>query len=258
MKVKNNKNHFFIGYAGNKRNEFNPIYDEFKTLNNITTIYEPFCGTSAFSYFLSLKEPLKYKYILNDNNKHLINLYETARDEEKLNNLIDKLNSLLVDMNKEKYLSIVKADTLEGFIIGYKLYSIRPKLYPLDINFKTFNFNYLLKCPIMNFLRTENIIFTSESVGEIKDIYNNENTFIFGDPPYLTENNDYYSDKNCNIYEYLSNNDFNLLKCRIIFILSDNWIIKLLFKNYIKKTYEKKYEASKKKINHFLISNFNH
>jgi len=259
-----NKNHFFFGYAGNKRNEFNNAYEEFKKVKDITTIYEPFCGTSAFSYFLSVKEPKKYKYILNDNNKQLIELYKTAQDEKKLNTLITTINNLMVDIDKEKYLVIVKQDTLEGFVIKYKYYTISPGLFPLNKKINK-DFSYMENCPIINFLRNENITFTNETVGAIKDEYNNNETFIFLDPPYLTECNDFYSDSSANdfysyssanIYEYVSNNCINNLKCEILMILSDNWIIRLLFKKYIKNTYKKQYQCSKKKINHVLITNF--
>ena len=67
------KNHFFIPYAGNKRSEVEKIYDSIKDkLNDIEYIVEPFCGTSAFSYYMSLRHPKQFKYILNDNNKYLI------------------------------------------------------------------------------------------------------------------------------------------------------------------------------------------
>ena len=96
------KNHFFFGYAGNKRNECETIYDEIKNkLDNITTIIEPFCGTSAFSYYLSLKCPKQFKYVLNDNNIFLIQLYVIAKDEKKLEKLIKLLDEKIKGINKE-------------------------------------------------------------------------------------------------------------------------------------------------------------
>ena len=41
----------------------------------------------------------------------------------------------------------------------------------------------------------------------------------------------------------------------IVLCLEDNWIIKLLFKDYIKAEYNKKYEMSKKKTTHLIITN---
>jgi len=57
------KNHFFIAYSGNKREEVNTIHDYIKPklTPSITTIIEPFCGTSALSYYISTLYPKKYK-----------------------------------------------------------------------------------------------------------------------------------------------------------------------------------------------------
>jgi len=52
------KNHFFIPYAGNKRSEVERIYESIKDkLDDIEYVVEPFCGTSAFSFYMSLKHP---------------------------------------------------------------------------------------------------------------------------------------------------------------------------------------------------------
>jgi len=64
---------------------------------------EPFCGTSAFSYYMSLKHPKNVKYILNDNNNLLLEIYKIAQDDNKLNELILDINDKIVDINKEKY-----------------------------------------------------------------------------------------------------------------------------------------------------------
>lgn len=250
-----NKNHFFFGYAGNKRNEFNNIYENFRVLEGIKTIYEPFAGTAAFSYFLSKKEPLKYEYVINDNNKQLIYLYKVAQDEKKLDTLIENINELVKDIDKEKYNTIIKQDTLEGFIIKNKIYKIRAGLFPLKGVIKK-DFTFLKQCPVINFLRTEKITFLTETIDKIDEKYNKDDVFIFMDPPYLTECNDFYSNSDCNIYEYLCNNKITSFKCKIMLILSDNWIIRLLFKKNIKNTYDKRYGGSKKKINHLLINNY--
>ena len=68
------QNHFIFGYAGNKRGEVEVIQNYLEQNYNfekIKTIVEPFCGTSAYSYYLSTLYPKKFKYILNDNNKLL-------------------------------------------------------------------------------------------------------------------------------------------------------------------------------------------
>ena len=256
-KSSNHKNHFFISYAGNKRNEVDEIFDYIKDkLDCINIIVEPFCGTSAFSYYLSLLYPKKFKYILNDNNKYLIELYNIAKDEIKYNKLIEDLNLLTKDIDKEKYNKIVKEDTLNGWTIKNKIYTIRAGLYPLEETKKKRDFESFRTIPIINFLRTENIEFSNiDGIEIIKKYESNPNALIFIDPPYLLTCNDFYKNPNVNIYEYLNSNNIDNNKSFTILVLEDNWIIKLLFKNNIKRTYDKIYQTTKKHTSHLLISN---
>lgn len=148
------KNHFFMGYAGNKRNEVGTIYDSIKDkLTDIDYIVEPFCGTSAFSYYMSLKHPNKFKYILNDNNNYLIELYKTAQDDDKFNELIVEINNKIIDIDKEKYNTIIKQPGLSSYVIKNTFYAIRPGLFPLDKKMRT-DYNYLKDTPIIKFLKT--------------------------------------------------------------------------------------------------------
>jgi hypothetical protein len=250
------KNHFFIGYAGNKRNEVDNIYKKIQpTLKNIKYIVEPYCGTSALSYYISLHEPNKYKYILNDNNKYLIELYKVASSKKKLNKLINKLNILLKDINKEKYKIIINSDTLEGWIIKNKIYAIRAGLFPTTRKIIE-SFEYLNTCPMIDFLRTEDITFYNMDAIELYEKFkDNKEALIFLDPPYINTCNDFYKCASMNIYEYLNDNDIQLSKANIILCLENNWIILLLFKKYIIDEYKKTYETSKKKTTHLLISN---
>ena len=251
------RNHFLIPYAGNKRSEFKNIYDEFLKLDltKIKYIIEPFCGTSAMSYYLSLYHPKQYTYILNDNNQHLIELYRIASNEQRLKDLVNKLNDMIVDIDKQKYNVIIKQHTLEAWIIKNKIYQIRAGLFPNSRKMIK-SFEYLYNCPIINFLRTENIIFKSVDAIEIIEEYNTEDCFVFIDPPYLTECNYFYYDSKVNIYEYFCKNKINKFKANIILCLSENWIINLLFQDQITKTYEKMYQLSHKCVNHLIISNF--
>ena len=115
------KNHFFISYAGNKRNEVLKLYETIEpNLKDIKTIIEPFCGTSAFSYYISLKHPKKFNYILNDNNKYLIELYNIAKDDEKLKQLIEELDVMILDIDKIKYNTIIKEDNVKAWLIKNK------------------------------------------------------------------------------------------------------------------------------------------
>ncbi len=73
-------NHFIFPYAGNKRNEFKYLNNVIDDIDNYDTIIEPFCGSSAISFNMWLKYPNK-NFILNDNDKELINLYHLIKNE---------------------------------------------------------------------------------------------------------------------------------------------------------------------------------
>lgn len=247
------KNHFIYSYAGNKRQEVEHIIG-CMSLKSITTIIEPFCGSSAVSYYISTLYPKKYNYVLNDLDDKLIMLYNCAKDPEKLQKLEDDVNILIIDINKEKYKNIIKNDTLESHIVKNKIYAIRPGLFPLDYKHKKID---LVNCPIVKFLQTENVNITSEDgilcYNRFKD---DKHNMLFIDPPYLISCNDLYTNKqNCNIYEYLHKNDIKKEKAQIILCLENNWIIQLLFNKHTKKLYDKKYEMSKKKTQHVVITN---
>ena len=74
-------NHFIYSYNGNKRNEFKYLNTVIDDIDKYDTIIEPFCGSSAISFNIWLKYPDK-KYILNDNDKDLINLYNLIKNED--------------------------------------------------------------------------------------------------------------------------------------------------------------------------------
>ena len=78
--------------------------------NDIDIIFEPLCSSSAFSYYLSLKHPKKFKYVLNDNNHHLLTIYDIVTKPKELDELINKLNDISKDINKDKYNLLCKDD----------------------------------------------------------------------------------------------------------------------------------------------------
>ena len=250
------KNHFFISYFGNKRQEVEGLYNQIKDkLDNIDTIVEPFCGTSAFSYYLSLKHPKRFKYILNDNNHHLLSLYQAGSDPEQLDALINKLTDFSKDITKEKYDNICKADIFENWMYKHKCFSIRPGMFPIRDKIKT-DFSGLKDTPIIKFLRNEDVsLYNEEGVSIVELFKDNNKALIFLDPPYLMSCNSFYYDSKLNIYEYLHNNPIEKMKAYIVLCLEDNWIIKLLFNQFIKSSHNKRYEVSGKKTSHLIITN---
>lgn len=253
------KNHFVIAYAGNKRDEVETIYDALN-LNNIDTIVEPFCGTSSFSYFLSTMHPYKYKYVLNDLNSHLYELYNILKDNVKLldfEKLINEKAKRIVDkVSYNNEIKNYKTDLADWFI-SCKIYTIRQGLYR---NGYEYHYIDIKNCPIVKFLQTEHVTILNKEGVEILQEYNKKNCLIFVDPPYLLSCNEYYDDaksKSQNIYEYIYNNNIKKMKCKFVMVVEKNWMISLLFNkvsNIIE--YEKTYQTTKRITKHLIIRNF--
>ena len=210
-----NKNHFVFGFFGNKREEVHKIYDTIKDkINDIKYIVEPYAGSAAVSYYISTLHPKKFTYILNDNDNMLIELYKIMKNKKKSDIFLKKINNILNDdtMNKAKYMDIVRQKNIYSWFISHKVFSIRPGLYPA----KGYKYKEILfDAPIINFLRTENVIIKKGDATKIYIKYSqNKDAFIFMDPPYMQSCNDFYASKNLNIYEYVANNNFSEYKAK--------------------------------------------
>lgn len=254
------KTHFPIGYFGNKREEVEKIYEDIKhSLENVKYIVEPFCGTSALSYYISTKHPKKFMYILNDNNKFLIELYYTLKDEKKTNDMIDKLNIIIETVKtKEDYDKIDMNENMVNWVYKNKHYSIKPNLYPLNRKVSNDLFNNIKKYGIVDFLRNENIVICEKDGLDIYKQYStNKKAFIFLDPPYLFLDNSFYDNPNFKIYEHLVSNDIDKEKAKICLALNKSIITDLMFKNKKCHIYDKLYQTTKKKILHIIITNKN-
>jgi hypothetical protein len=242
-----------MSYNGNKRNEVPHIFP-LLDLTNITTIVEPFCGTCAFSFYVSLQKP-NLTYVLNDNNIYLKQMYDIIKNDQLLSNFENEVNTLIDTIkNKEDYKTIVKKDDIISWFIKNKYYCIHPGLYPAD---KEFKHVIMQNHPIVNFFKNNNIIYTCDNAINIyKNYKNKQDALIFLDPPYINTSNSFYIDPELNIYEYLYNNNIQIEEASIYLILENIWIIQLLFKeNNQLFIYNKKYEKSKKKTTHIIISN---
>lgn len=256
------KNHFIIPYWGNKRTEVYVIYDNIKPyIDDKTIIVEPFCGSSSISFYISLQQPKKYKYILNDIDKALIEMYNIMKDDLKLKNFVDHINNLCFVndkfINKETYLNLIKKDDVYGWFIKHKFYRIRPGLYDITgSSHKKLDYDHINNIPIINFLRTEDVLITNNEAIDIYEKYKDmDDVFFIMDPPYIMACNDFYTDKkNLNIYEYIYYNHTN--NKNICFVLENYWIISLLFNKYKKIEYAKRYTGyGKKKTTHIILIN---
>lgn len=245
------RNHFYVSYYGNKRNEMNKIYD-YINFENIDTVVEPYCGSCAISFHIWLKHP-NLKFILNDKDVYLFEMFNIIRDDDKLNEFENKINEELRPIllnDKKAYVEFVKQDNIYSWYFSRKYYGIRHGTFPTQ---KTKE-SKIVDCPIINFFRNADIEFhTMDGVDFYKNYKDGENNLILLDPPYLNSDNCFYREPKNNIYEYLCNNNIDLEKAKIYLILEKNWIIELLFRNNEKIEYDKKYETTKKKTKHLVI-----
>jgi len=246
------KNHFYFSYMGNKRSETSEIFKSLPDMSNIKCIIEPFAGSSAFSYALSLIYPGRFKYVINDNCTPLIELYKLCKDQEKLQAFELKINNIAKTLTKEIY-NLLPKGSLEQYYIHNKIHTIRSGLYKLNYKYKELK---IRDSPIYNFLNTENIEFTNTDGLVCYNQYKNDpESLIFLDPPYLMACNDFYSNSEVNIYPYLWDNKIKNEKANIMVCLEWSWIIQLLFKDNKYNLYNKMYQTSKKNTTHAIISN---
>jgi hypothetical protein len=262
------KNHYFTPYAGNKRNEIKDIMSliNLDTTSNITTILEPFAGSSAMSYYISTQYPNRFKYILNDNDKINYDLFNISRDIERteefnknINKIIDEWNKYTDDVNRKIFYNNIDSKTLEGYIFKFKYNKFRFNLYPFLPRYKHIKPYKLQDFPVYDFYNNENIIYENMDGVKFINKYNEGDDKIFLlDPPYLESFNHYYNNTNINIYEWVRNNKNLLLdsKNKILFILENISIVKLLLSEFkILFEYDKYYGLSRKKTTHIIYSN---
>lgn len=259
------KNHYFTPYFGNKRNEIKDILPHIN-LDNIATILEPFAGSAAMSYYISTQYPNKFKYILNDNNKTNYDLFIVSRDPKRtqefndnINKLIDEFNTYTDDVSRKAFYVSIDTKTLEGEIFKLKYFTIRGGLYPMIKYINKIKPYKLQEIPIYDFYNNEDVIYENMDGIEFINKYNdgNDNLFLL-DPPYLMSCNHFYKNSDCNIYEWILNNEALLLdsKNKFIFTLENVWIVKLLLKRFkILYEYDKVYQARKKKTTHIIYEN---
>jgi 16S rRNA G966 N2-methylase RsmD len=256
------KNPFYMPYAGNKRTEAEKIYSSILSYDNIETIVEPFCGSCSFSYYCSIQnKDKKFKYVLNDSNGFLKEMYDTMIDKKKTKAFEAEFANVVESFtdNKDKYNEIVKTqNNLMSWFIANKIYNLRPGMYPINRPYK--KTIKLSETPIYNFYNNEDITFITGCGVICYEKYKTDPTaLIFLDPPYLNSCNDFYLDttfSKTNIYEHLLDNNIANENSIIILCLENIWIMKLLFKNnIINDAYDKTYAPSKKKTSHIIIKN---
>jgi site-specific DNA-adenine methylase len=220
---------------GNKTNDIKyfknliPLDDD-----TIKTVIEPFAGSFAVSGILF--DPTKYKIILIDNDKQLIDIIKNINT---FHFELEKFRNIIIDdkpTNKE-LLQLIKDSKYENalqskFIVRGMIKATKNKIDCTKLNI---------------FLDNVHEIKHEDFKIKMNEYINDESAFIFCDPPYFdSDNSDYndYSKKtdddkiikdNTGIYSYLAEYIKNC-KCKIMIVVNDNELMTYIFKNYIKST----------------------
>ncbi len=249
-----------FGRLGNKTNDIKFFVQYLP--KEINKVIEPFGGTFAVSRICYRDD--KYKKIVNDNDKTLYSIYTKPEEYAKLvikmnnhakNNRFENSKSV----NFKEFMKSVENDkTIKKDSDMFQYYKkdkvIRGSLVKVlstELNFKEqIKFMKKIKFTCSNYLDLLN------------SHYQDENAFIFLDPPYLFSDNSQYLSQNidadctdilCEVLDIFKNEN---TKAKIMLIINDMKIIRYLFKNYVKDIYERVYQLSKKKTTHLIITNY--
>jgi site-specific DNA-adenine methylase len=268
-----------LGCMGNKTRELKlllPIIEPHITKDTI--FIEPFSGSCIVSFNV-FKKHNNIKFHINDIDTLRIKFYNNMKTEEGRNEFYE-LQDQVLDTNggDSIYYEIIGKNKCKmttdynAYIISKTIYSFRMGLYPTTkkVNKKIISENWI------NFFNEATI--TNKDFKIILDQYkDNENAFIYLDPPYMDSYNAGYSgaytgkshDEDMKIIDntqiYIDLLDFLKCKCKILFSINSNALTRYVYKDYIKNDYTHIYQAShinidnvtqkKKHTNVLIISN---
>jgi site-specific DNA-adenine methylase len=257
------KDIILFGRLGNKTNDIK-YFKEYLPLD-VKNVVEPFGGT--FAVIRNVYDDKKYKKYVNDNDEILFKIYTHSEDYSKMsiefnniasNNLNENGNTIYENVINEIQ-KIEQSKKYDQDLINYwkteKI--IRGRLIKVIKN-KNMNHDKFIK--VMKEIKFSNI----DYLEYLKKFIYKKDTFIFLDPPYLFSDNSQYSQQKridgCDmtdiLYEILEIFNNKKVKARIMLIINDMKIIRWMFKNYIKGSYDKIYQIAKRKDKHLIITNY--
>lgn len=253
------KINFYFSYMGNKRQELKHLNIINKdNLNNYSMVCEPFCGSSAFSYWL-FRNGFNGKFLLNDHDKELIDFLKIAK-EKGTSHFFEECHKRMTadDFTKDKHKEYIKANDEFRYFYWHKCYNYRKGLYPDPQHVKQPKCIYKHE-DLDNFFMSNKITLTNKDYKDIfKKVKNKKGALVFLDPPYLDSYNGYYHSVDRTIkgeiqdttQMYVDILDFmKTCKCSVILVLNNNALIKHLYKDFFKYEYNKSYNSTVAKSN---------
>jgi site-specific DNA-adenine methylase len=250
-----------LGCIGNKKNELKLLIPIIQPQITTSTIFvEPFCGSSIVSFNVFKKINKNIDFHINDLDELRIKFLKNMTIQEEREKLY-KLEKEILEKGPDFYYSIVrgKDDDFLKYIISRRIHAYRHGLFPTTKKIILHEISNNWK----EFLN-KSIITNEDYLNIIEKYKDNENAFLYLDPPYLDSYNASYNtyskashDENLKI---IDNTEMYIIfldllkhgKCKVLFSINDCALTKYLYKDFIKQEYNHIYQHS-----HVNIENLN-
>jgi DNA adenine methylase len=232
-----------IKWSGGKSDEIK-LFEKYIP-NNYDNYLEPFVGGGSVYFYLNSN-----KAVINDIHPELIDFYRSIKNGY-MKEIYEFMNCNNNDETtyyqiRDKMLIENELDSAKRFYYqrktcfrGMLRYNTKGQFNIPFGKYKTINYNDLLNVEYENLLKRTEIY--NENFEYIFDNYNNENNFMFLDPPYDSEFTDYgYCKFGKEEHQKLAE-CFKNTKIKCLMIIGKTKYIEELYENYIVDEYEKKY-----------------
>jgi DNA adenine methylase len=265
--IKKNENKLspIIKWSGGKKDEIKNFIDYIP--KEYDTYLEPFVGGGAL--FFHLNPP---KAVINDVHKELIDFYQSIKDGYK-----DEIYQFMKNHPNEEeiYYKVRNYEVRNPLDNAKRFYYLRKTCFRgmLRYNskgefnipygrYKNYNFEDIKNIKYEELLKRTEIY--NQDFNYIFDNYNNENNFMFLDPPYDSEFTDYgYCKFGKEDHKKLAT-CFKNTRIKCLMIIGETDFIKELYKDYIVGKYNKNYRfklhsgriGNEINTNHLIIKNF--
>ena len=236
-----------IKWSGGKSDEIKHFEKYFPPLQEINTYLEPFVGGGSVYFYLKPN-----KSVISDIHPELINFYKVLSVEGNSQKIHEFMEN---NENDEKTYYYIRDEfkTTDELTKSQRFYYLRKTCYrgmlrynsqgKFNIPFgkyKTINYNDLLNNDYQQLLSNTEIL--NKDFEYIFTNYNDENNFMFLDPPYDSEFKDYgYCNFGREQQEKLSKL-FKTTKIKCLMIIGKTDFITELYRDYIVEEYDKKYK----------------
>jgi len=251
---------FYFSYVGSKSKDLKNFIKFIP--DHIQHIIEPFCGACSVSRFLATKHEFhECCFHVDDNDNELIGFLQTIHSGHGPD--IFRHAQQRVDNEKPKSFGHKSSsyfqhptNSIDDYFY-YRFYSNSKYHYIHRRKHENYDDFHITN----NFFKNAHI--SCLDYTDVLNQYKNDATaFLFIDPPYLDSFNVCYKSFN----QKTSNDNTRIFvdlvkyikscKCKVMIILNDNALVRYLFDGYIKSSYDKIYQFSKRKAVHLVITNY--